>query len=650
MKENIPRTPFSTPLSGSARVTEMRLRNIFSGPKKRPPVLFLALVFAVCIFCGNLVSCNVAEAEKNSLPGDVSVPEHPPELRQSALAADYQPRNEVEYSLLQALFQSVDTLQPFQDPTARLLGSIWGEDYILGAALVEDHLENTLILGVMDREAQELARSTFHRSLKNGVANVVTFQDYDNKPCLLYTFNGWENGQHTGQAGVLRFDDSEYLNWTWPVEGDAGLVNGPPEGPQGAFEEYEAYWAGRLALLAPGGVDIYTVNPEFEWGKDEPASMWRSSTDELFYHDRSSASTLPMPVYFESLKWLNEYTHDPGGWRVTGLVLNEDKSDLGRMVDCFTLWAQTDDGAQTLTAELYFPYESEPPMRPRIYSEPSRGEVCTEEIWQPVRLDVGITPDCLLDKPFELLTEEQTALLTQNLPAADLPREAVADLYDASRQDCWRDLLLPMAYDEAHDVTLYGVVGGTSDGDDAWLGSGYLPCYGIVLRHGNLASYFPLFWGGNGKYAKSPLLLVDDFDSDGRPEAAVALLWGVGTGAWSESLYIFDLDTMTYTLPDYSEIPLKVTLSPNGKTARLTSGDQSFDMDITELTGYFDGEMGVGNVICFHQEDGKLFCELGVDFTNNTLGYMAEAFFPIIYENGAYRLGPAAALTNSFPG
>ncbi len=63
MNENMPRTPFSTPLSGSARVTEMRLRNIFSGPKKRPPALFLALVFAVCIFCGNLVSCNVAEAE-----------------------------------------------------------------------------------------------------------------------------------------------------------------------------------------------------------------------------------------------------------------------------------------------------------------------------------------------------------------------------------------------------------------------------------------------------------------------------------------------------------------------------------------------------------------------------------------------------------
>ena len=45
-KNNMPRTPFSTPLSGSAREVELRLKNIFSGPKKRPPALFLALVFA----------------------------------------------------------------------------------------------------------------------------------------------------------------------------------------------------------------------------------------------------------------------------------------------------------------------------------------------------------------------------------------------------------------------------------------------------------------------------------------------------------------------------------------------------------------------------------------------------------------------------
>lgn len=63
MSSKMPRTPLSTPLSGSAKETEIRIRNIFSGPKKRPPVLFLVLMFSVCIFCGNLVSCQVKEVE-----------------------------------------------------------------------------------------------------------------------------------------------------------------------------------------------------------------------------------------------------------------------------------------------------------------------------------------------------------------------------------------------------------------------------------------------------------------------------------------------------------------------------------------------------------------------------------------------------------
>lgn len=63
MTDRMPRTPFSTPLSGSAKETEIRIRNIFSGPKKRPPLPFLILMFALCVFCGNIVSCQVKEAE-----------------------------------------------------------------------------------------------------------------------------------------------------------------------------------------------------------------------------------------------------------------------------------------------------------------------------------------------------------------------------------------------------------------------------------------------------------------------------------------------------------------------------------------------------------------------------------------------------------
>ena len=67
MNNKMPRTPFSTGLSGSARETEIRLRNIFAGPKKRPPLPFLILMFAIAIFCGNLVSCRQRPPEPSLL-------------------------------------------------------------------------------------------------------------------------------------------------------------------------------------------------------------------------------------------------------------------------------------------------------------------------------------------------------------------------------------------------------------------------------------------------------------------------------------------------------------------------------------------------------------------------------------------------------
>ncbi len=69
MQEKMPRTPFSTALSRSARETELRIKNIMSGPKRRPPLPFLILMFSICIFCGNLVSCQMAET-----PPDLSEP------------------------------------------------------------------------------------------------------------------------------------------------------------------------------------------------------------------------------------------------------------------------------------------------------------------------------------------------------------------------------------------------------------------------------------------------------------------------------------------------------------------------------------------------------------------------------------------------
>lgn len=63
MNNKMPRTPFSTGLSGSAKETEIRLRNIFAGPKKRPPVLLMVLTVVLILLCGNLVAFRALPAE-----------------------------------------------------------------------------------------------------------------------------------------------------------------------------------------------------------------------------------------------------------------------------------------------------------------------------------------------------------------------------------------------------------------------------------------------------------------------------------------------------------------------------------------------------------------------------------------------------------
>ena len=53
----MPKTPFATRLSGSAKETELRLRSIFQWKKKRPPVVAIVLVVLVVLLCFGLVSC-----------------------------------------------------------------------------------------------------------------------------------------------------------------------------------------------------------------------------------------------------------------------------------------------------------------------------------------------------------------------------------------------------------------------------------------------------------------------------------------------------------------------------------------------------------------------------------------------------------------
>ena len=78
-----PYTPLSTPLSGSARQAEARIRNLFQGPKRRPPVWLMALTLLLIFSCGGLVTCRTAASPPPeegapvfslTTPGEESVP------------------------------------------------------------------------------------------------------------------------------------------------------------------------------------------------------------------------------------------------------------------------------------------------------------------------------------------------------------------------------------------------------------------------------------------------------------------------------------------------------------------------------------------------------------------------------------------------
>ena len=50
--KQLPRSPFTTPLSGSARETELRIRSIFQWGRQRPPLWAMVLIAALILTCG----------------------------------------------------------------------------------------------------------------------------------------------------------------------------------------------------------------------------------------------------------------------------------------------------------------------------------------------------------------------------------------------------------------------------------------------------------------------------------------------------------------------------------------------------------------------------------------------------------------------
>ena len=177
-----PNTPFSTPLSGSARETEERIRNIFQYKKQRPPLLFFALACILALSCGGLVSCQTGEnAASSQMMEEGAVWDA---LRRSADVSGLDDRDGLAYTML---------------------ASVSGEDYTLAALSVHDFYPRyTLVIGAADTQTGELLGPVFQTSGYGSLPTCTAISQYGGAPALLYTANGMHLGLSWGEAGLAR--------------------------------------------------------------------------------------------------------------------------------------------------------------------------------------------------------------------------------------------------------------------------------------------------------------------------------------------------------------------------------------------------------------------------------------------------------------
>lgn len=277
MPREFPCSPFSTPLSGSAKEAEERIRNIFQYKKTRPPLPLFLAACVLALFCGGLVSCQTGEnAASSQMMEEGAVWDT---LRRSADVSGLDDRDGLAYTML---------------------ASVSGEDYTLAALSVHDFYPRyTLVIGAADTQTGELLGPVFQTSGYGSLPTCTAISQYGGAPALLYTANGMHLGLSWGEAGLVSWD-GEDLDWAWPVEGDLR------DESSHAYASYNAYWEDHLALLAPGGVDVFVETDHDVLRGAGP--QWAVDHSETFYIPEEG--DLPIPIPYQTRVWVENFTRD----------------------------------------------------------------------------------------------------------------------------------------------------------------------------------------------------------------------------------------------------------------------------------------------------------------------------------------------------
>ena len=514
---NNPRTPFSTRLSGSAKETELRIRNIVQWKKKRLPVALFVLTLVVLSSCFGLFSCT-PQAE---LPEESPVAEHPSVTEQSP-AAEQTPATE--------------TTQPSLPEGEETFPE---NNYVLHAG------ERQLTL---ELAAEKLPDRYYYR--------VEELRVYDGDDLLSAV-----------QTADLSYE-GDYL-----FEG-VFFLRGKDFSWEPIVADFNFDSCDDLCLMAS---DHGPKNIPFAY------FLWNDAEHRLEF---SFVLSNPLTVDTEN-RCLIESTVGPAGIYEQRNTYQFDEQGKLNLMDVTT-----------------------------IYNGPMTSKV-----------DVFIEAEPAIKEPMECLTPEQKDLLA-NLPVDELPRQAV-DLRSLWRSQVWQQTLIPFAHNEENDVTLYGVVSADSQffhGDSELRG---LDADGIVLRAGDRAVYAPMPWWDNAYLQYNPWMEIDDFDGDGKPEAAVCTHYGRGTGVNLEALYLFDLDTMTWSVPNFTTLDIDTIYDPDTHSIALTAGECSAVM---KLESHQIPPISCGNRVSFSYENGQLLCTIGLESYGYGIGAFAKAVVPITWD------------------
>ena len=318
-----PRTPFSTPLSGSAKEARLRLLHILQGPKKGPPAPLAALLVAAALLCVGLVSCQTEEAPP---PDDTPVPTAQGAEAQAVLAA------------LAPYAQGVDDAGGLRGELLAVLG----DGPSLAAAWFYDYYPHyALVIAALD-ENGAVAGEPYVVTGTKGRPWVQVLSDSQGET-LVYTANSSGQELSWGEAGAVTLEGTD-LTWTWPVEGDIHQYPSPDE-----YTEYHRFWHGRKALLTPGGVELFSAGPEFYHDGGYEPDQWQDPERVLL--GSAPGDDLPAEVWAGVRAWLealqapDEAPYDTALWQIVSLVPGD-----GR--DAYELEARTDDGSATVSAAL----------------------------------------------------------------------------------------------------------------------------------------------------------------------------------------------------------------------------------------------------------------------------------------------------------